>query len=126
MRLLRAAMHFGNVFVVVPILIFVVAAATALPTKLTADPPICDLFYSYSLQNGRCNGDEKLPVPCEGWCHMYIQCTNGVPASKGTKCGGLFHVEVFDYETRECKFKEFLISKYCDWWKTINTTSTQH
>lgn len=71
----------------------------------------------------RCNGDEKVAVPCEGWCHMYIQCTAGVPATKGTKCKNIFK-SFFDYEKKECAFK-FDVFTYCNWWTHITTTTTQ-
>ncbi|KAJ1519250.1 hypothetical protein ONE63_004553 [Megalurothrips usitatus] len=89
-------------------LLSVVAAALAAVT-----PPICD--FEPSCRPGE---TYRVPIPCEGKCSNYIQCTDGAAVEK--KCGKFFwHQNQFDAQQLDC-----VRDADCDWWKTTTTTST--
>ncbi|XP_052127249.1 mucin-5AC-like [Frankliniella occidentalis] len=105
---------------------FLVSTCSASPSKsvsLVGAGELCDLYYAISLTDGRCNGNEKIPVPCDGWCAAYIQCKDGVPETKGTDCTWLNNY--FDPNKKKCTFNMW---RNCDWYKSLTmpptTTST--
>lgn len=61
----------------------------------------------------------RVPIPCEGKCSSYVQCTNGAAAEK--KCGKYFFTtKSFDPVSLECVRD----TVDCDWWKKVVTTTT--
>ncbi|KAE8752180.1 hypothetical protein FOCC_FOCC000973 [Frankliniella occidentalis] len=103
---------------------FLVSTCSASPSKsvsLVGAGELCDLYYAISLTDGRCNGNEKIPVPCDGWCAAYIQCKDGVPETKGTDCTWLNNY--FDPNKKKCTFNMW---RNCDWYKSLTMPPTTH
>ncbi|KAK3907995.1 Zinc metalloproteinase nas-19 [Frankliniella fusca] len=93
-----------------------VGASSASPSKSVnlGAGEFCDLYYSVSLKDGKCDGNEKIAVPCDGWCASYVQCNNGVPETKGKDCS--WFKNFFDPSKKECTFD---LWRNCNWYKSL-------
>ena len=92
----------------------------ASPAPLASGDPDASPRAAGCTFNVKCDstGEERVPIPCDGFCDKYFFCKNGNPVLK--KCGrNLIGMQTyFNNYNRQCEsgFTD------CDWWKDDKTT----